>query len=175
MANHDPNLEGDALREGDNVAWLADAPGAAGSNDDTRHSRGKDAAGVSSRRPRGKKSGGARGDSETGKSAESGSSGKPRRKSASTTSRGEPRLRGKQDGIIHLPRQVNASLREAEFAKTTHAQRELEAQGFTPDEAARIIHLSDRLEDSREVREAQVVLRRLRFTRWLIEHGVLDE
>lgn len=52
---------------------------------------------------------------------------------------------------------------------------ELEAQGFTPDEAIRLIHVSDRVATSREAREAEAELRRLRFTRWLVERGVLDE
>ncbi len=53
--------------------------------------------------------------------------------------------------------------------------RELAAQGFTPDEAQRLLHISDRLSTSHEAREAEATLRRLRFTRWLIEHGMLDE
>jgi hypothetical protein len=52
---------------------------------------------------------------------------------------------------------------------------QLEAQGFTPDEAARLIYISDRLAHSREVREAEAVMRRLRFHRWLVERGRLDE
>lgn len=52
---------------------------------------------------------------------------------------------------------------------------ELQSQGFTADEAIRLIHVSDRLANGREARESQTTLRRLRFTRWLIEHGVLDE
>ena len=51
----------------------------------------------------------------------------------------------------------------------------LEAQGFTEDEAIRLIHVSDRLKTSREARESEAVLRRLRFTRWLIQQGMLDE
>ncbi len=52
---------------------------------------------------------------------------------------------------------------------------DLKARGFTADEAIRLIHVSDRLANGREARESQTTLRRLRFTRWLIEHGVLDE
>ncbi len=51
----------------------------------------------------------------------------------------------------------------------------LEAQGFTADEAIRLIHVSDRLKMSREARESEATLRRLRFTRWLIQQGMLDE
>jgi|SwirhisoilCB2_FD_contig_41_13153090_length_451_multi_4_in_0_out_0_1 hypothetical protein len=52
---------------------------------------------------------------------------------------------------------------------------QLESQGFTPDEAARLIYISDRLAHSREAREAEAVMRRLRFHRWLVESGRLDE
>ncbi|MEO7001689.1 MAG: hypothetical protein ABI274_07850 [Ktedonobacterales bacterium] len=52
---------------------------------------------------------------------------------------------------------------------------ELEAQGFTEDEALRLISISGRLASSREARESQATLRRLRFTRWLIDRGILDE
>lgn len=51
----------------------------------------------------------------------------------------------------------------------------LEAQGFTADEAIRLVHVSDRAATSGEAREAEATLRRLRFTRWLVERGVLDE
>ena len=52
---------------------------------------------------------------------------------------------------------------------------QLEEKGFTADEAIRLIHVSQRAAMSREAREAEETLRRLRFTRWLIEHGMLDE
>ena len=52
---------------------------------------------------------------------------------------------------------------------------ELEAQGFTADEALRLIDISRRLETSAEARESQAELKRLRFTQWLIERGILDE
>lgn len=52
---------------------------------------------------------------------------------------------------------------------------ELEAQGFSPDEAQRLIDMSKRLESSAEARASQAELKRLRFTQWLIEHGILDE
>ena len=52
---------------------------------------------------------------------------------------------------------------------------ELAEKGFTADEAIRLIHVSQRAAMSREAREAEETLRRLRFTRWLIEHGMLDE
>jgi hypothetical protein len=52
---------------------------------------------------------------------------------------------------------------------------ELAEKGFTADEAIRLVHVSQRAAMSREAREAEETLRRLRFTRWLIEHGMLDE
>ncbi len=45
--------------------------------------------------------------------------------------------------------------------------RKLEAQGFTEDEVNRLVELSDRLNAS--------TLKRLQFTRWLVEQGLLDE
>lgn len=52
---------------------------------------------------------------------------------------------------------------------------ELESQGFSPDEAQRLIDISKRLETSAEARASQAELKRLRFAQWLIEHGILDE
>jgi hypothetical protein len=54
-------------------------------------------------------------------------------------------------------------------------EEDLESQGFTPDEVRRLVLISDRAAHSAESRAAEAELRRLRFTRWLIEHGVLDE
>lgn len=45
--------------------------------------------------------------------------------------------------------------------------RDLEAQGFTRDEANRLIDLS--------VRINEVTLKRLQFTKWLVQRGLLDE
>ncbi len=62
--------------------------------------------------------------------------------------------------------------RRDETAAVAKARREreeleeLEAQGFSPEEAARLL----RVEDPNEA-----VMRRLRFQRWLVEHGLLDE
>jgi hypothetical protein len=55
------------------------------------------------------------------------------------------------------------------------ALQDLEARGFTEDEARRLIDISDRSAQSAEAREAEATLRRLMFTRWLVEHGRLDE
>lgn len=54
-------------------------------------------------------------------------------------------------------------------------EEDLESQGFTPDEVRRLVLISDRAAQSAESRAAEAEMRRLRFTRWLIEHGVLDE
>lgn len=61
--------------------------------------------------------------------------------------------------------------RAAEAAERAVAVVELESQGFSEDEALRLIDISKRMESSTEAREA----RRLRFTRWLVEQGILDE
>jgi hypothetical protein len=52
---------------------------------------------------------------------------------------------------------------------------DLESQGFTPDEVRRLMLISDQLARSQESQDAEAELRRLRFARWLIERGVLDE
>ena len=54
-------------------------------------------------------------------------------------------------------------------------EEDLESQGFSADEVRRLVLVSDRQASSAESRIAEATLRRLRFTRWLIEHGVLDE
>ncbi|HEY7834868.1 MAG TPA: hypothetical protein VIG30_14940 [Ktedonobacterales bacterium] len=54
-------------------------------------------------------------------------------------------------------------------------QDDLEARGFTPDEVQRLVIVSDRQAQSDESQVAEATLRRLRFTRWLIDHGMLDE
>jgi hypothetical protein len=45
--------------------------------------------------------------------------------------------------------------------------RKLEAQGFTEDEVNRLVELSERLNAS--------TLKRLQFTKWLVDQGLLDE
>jgi hypothetical protein len=52
---------------------------------------------------------------------------------------------------------------------------ELEAQGFSPEEAERLIEVSKRLETSAEALASQAELKRLRFAQWLFERGRLDE
>ncbi len=92
------------------------------------------------------------------------------------------RKRTRDDGIIELrvPTRNVETVKPAvetavDQANDDLARDELIAQGFTNDEAARIIDLSVRLGTSREARDAEASLRRLRFTRWLVERGVLDE
>jgi len=55
------------------------------------------------------------------------------------------------------------------------SEGDLESQGFTPDEVRRLMLISDQLARSQESQDAEAELRRLRFARWLIERGVLDE
>lgn len=52
---------------------------------------------------------------------------------------------------------------------------ELEAQGFSPEEAERLIEVSKRLETSAEALASQAEMKRLRFAQWLFERGRLDE
>jgi hypothetical protein len=52
---------------------------------------------------------------------------------------------------------------------------ELEAQGFSPEEAERLIEVTKRLETSAEALASQAELKRLRFAQWLFERGRLDE
>ncbi|HEY7848646.1 MAG TPA: hypothetical protein VIC27_01215 [Ktedonobacterales bacterium] len=52
---------------------------------------------------------------------------------------------------------------------------ELEAQGFSAEEAERLIDVSKRLETSAEALASQAELKRLRFAQWLVERGILDE
>lgn len=63
---------------------------------------------------------------------------------------------------------------EAEAA-TPPSASDLASRGFTPDEVQRLVVVSDRQAHSDESQLAEAMLRRLRFTRWLIEHGMLDE
>jgi hypothetical protein len=79
--------------------------------------------------------------------------------------------------IIKLPlrEQPVEPVEEVEEEDGDAAIEALAAQGFTTDEVLRLIRFSGRLANSHEARESEATLRRLRFTRWLIEHGVLDE
>ncbi len=83
------------------------------------------------------------------------------------------------EGIINLPLRQSARRTEApppeEGAASETMLGELEAQGFTEDEAYHLIHVSDRIANSREAQEAEAIIRRLRFNRWLFEQGKLSE
>jgi hypothetical protein len=54
-------------------------------------------------------------------------------------------------------------------------EADLHAQGFTADEVFRLIAISDRMAHSQEAHDAEVLMRRLRFIRWLIERHLLDD
>jgi hypothetical protein len=90
---------------------------------------------------------------------------------------GQRGRRPSAEGIIELP--LRQSVQGAEIQQSAAADQailsELEAQGFTEDEAYHLIHVSDRIANSRETREAEAVIRRLRFNRWLFEQGKLSE
>jgi hypothetical protein len=67
--------------------------------------------------------------------------------------------------------EVAAERAATEAAERANTVTELESQGFSFDEARRLIDISKRLEHSTEAQET----RRLRFTRWLVEQGILNE
>jgi len=103
---------------------------------------------------------------------------RPRRPVARAAS---ARAAQQRDGII-IPLNVAGNERagaepepERELEKAADVLGELEQRGFTPDEAIRLVHASARIATSKEAREAQATLRRLRFTRWLVEQGMLNE
>ncbi|HEX8996793.1 MAG TPA: hypothetical protein VF812_12255 [Ktedonobacterales bacterium] len=100
-----------------------------------------------------------------GESTESSETARPR---ARRSTRKAPAAPGATQATERTPEPVTLSAYEADAI-------ELEAQGFSADEAQRLIAISRRLETSAEARAAQAELKRLRFTQWLIEHGVLDE
>jgi hypothetical protein len=82
------------------------------------------------------------------------------------------------EGIIELPLRHRKSRVDSQTSKAAieeAALSDLLAQGFTEDEAYHLIHVSDRIANSLETREAEAVIRRLRFNRWLFEQGKLSE
>jgi hypothetical protein len=82
------------------------------------------------------------------------------------------------EGIIELPlrhRKTRVESQPSKAAVDESTLTELQAQGFTVDEANQLIHVSDRVANSLETREAEAVIRRLRFNRWLFEQGKLSE
>lgn len=91
------------------------------------------------------------------------------------THRQSPRRATDERKLAPVPMNDQASESVSDDENEDSTMHALEAQGFTEDEAIRLIHVSDRMKTSREARESEAVLRRLRFTRWLIQQGMLDE
>src|SRR5262245_19899908 len=108
-----------------------------------------------------------------GRTRKSGSSGASRatkpsaRKKASGSAEGAP-----TKPVAKKPRATSAKPR-ARARKEPLAG--LAAQGFSEGEAARLLEVSARAAFSTEARESEAVMNRLRFTRWLIERGVINE
>ena len=71
--------------------------------------------------------------------------------------------------------QQEAADDKQEAAAPVPSEEDLTSQGFTAEEVRHLIVISTRAATSAEARAAEAQMRRLRFTRWLIEHGVLDE
>lgn len=87
-----------------------------------------------------------------------------------------PSRRGKSGGSHRGTGKATAQKAHSDDGEATLAAvDELEAQGFTVDEAVRLVDISDRVANSHEAREAEAMLRRLRFQRWLVARGRLDE
>jgi hypothetical protein len=70
------------------------------------------------------------------------------------------------------PRATNAKRRESVQEESFAG---LAAQGFSEGEAARLLEVSERALYSTEARESEAVMNRLRFTRWLVERGLINE
>jgi hypothetical protein len=63
--------------------------------------------------------------------------------------------------------QANVESEDSVISSEEADLRELEERGFTRDEATRLIDLSVRINEA--------TIKRLQFTRWLVEQGLLDE
>ena len=91
----------------------------------------------------------------------------------------EPAQDTLEESVIGEQGERAADEEPAKPEATLPGEDELERQGFTADEVSRLVLVSKRQEDSQEASAesqfAEAALRRLRFTRWLIEHGRLDE
>jgi hypothetical protein len=70
------------------------------------------------------------------------------------------------------PRSTNAKRRESASEESLAG---LAAQGFSEGEATRLLEVSERAAFSSEARESEAVMNRLRFTRWLVERGLINE
>jgi hypothetical protein len=85
-----------------------------------------------------------------------------------------PVARGSGERKAPARRRASARKRETRLEGALAAQEKqerdelatLEAQGFTRDEAVRLLQVAD---------PNQAVMRRLQFQRWLVERGLLDE
>lgn len=100
---------------------------------------------------------------------------RPRRQPARA---GSARPGRRTEGVIvplNVARGGSAGAEPDEPEEGADVLGELEQRGFTTDEAIRLVHASARIATSKEAREAEATLRRLRFTRWLVEQGMLDE
>ncbi len=84
--------------------------------------------------------------------------------SASATSN-RSRRNNKHEGTPEM--QAESDAEDTVVSSEEDDLRKLEAQGFTPDEVTRLVDLSARLNDA--------TLKRLQFTKWLVEQGLLDE
>lgn len=113
-------------------------------------------------------------DDEAQQPAEPDGEGNEGRRARSTTSGGRKRRKVPASSGAEATEQA-LQLPQGEHEESEEDLDELEAQGFTRTEALRLIHVSDRISHSSEAREAEAVLRRLRFQRWLLERGLLDE
>jgi hypothetical protein len=137
-------------------------------HDDTK---GAENAGATSRQPKQSKP-----RKRTGRTQPLGNGDQVARQQRRSGGRGPRSGSSTPEGIITLSRRQNAEGAEKKTSAATKATlSELEAQGFTEDEAYNLIHVSDRIANSRETREAEAIIRRLRFNRWLFEQGKLSE
>lgn len=94
---------------------------------------------------------------------------------SNTASNDDMRAAMRQAARAARAREMHAGDERPSVLNSDDTLHTLEDQGFSEDEALRLIAVTGRLEDSDEAHEAAVTLRRLRFTRWLVEQGKLDE
>lgn len=100
---------------------------------------------------------------------------------AGTSERARTRRASRKTVIAQTSATESPAIEAAETAdvatlSAVEADRiELEAQGFSPEEAERLTEVSKRLETSAEALASQAEMKRLRFAQWLFERGRLDE
>ncbi len=115
--------------------------------------------------------------SRTRKSASGASSGATKpgaRKKASGSAEGST-TKPAVKPVAKKPRTTSANSAKRRESAQKASLAGLAAQGFSEGEAARLLEVSARAAYSTEARESEAVMNRLRFTRWLIERGVIDE